>query len=82
VLKLGVAINDVYQTIQAFMGGLFINYFNDFGVLAGYVEPKLLTGRNLANLDSSTCATTEGKWCRLPRSRSLNRVPARIYDAL
>ena len=31
VLKQGVAINDVYQTIQAFMGGLFINYFNEFG---------------------------------------------------
>jgi HAE1 family hydrophobic/amphiphilic exporter-1 len=31
VLKQGVAINDVYQAIQAFMGGLFINYFNDFG---------------------------------------------------
>jgi HAE1 family hydrophobic/amphiphilic exporter-1 len=31
VLKQGVAINDVYQTIQTFMGGLFINYFNDFG---------------------------------------------------
>src|SRR5579871_2819598 len=25
-LKQGVAINDVYRTIQAFMGGLFINY--------------------------------------------------------
>ncbi|HTV56832.1 MAG TPA: multidrug efflux RND transporter permease subunit [Terriglobia bacterium] len=31
VLKQGVAISDVYQTIQAFMGGLFVNYFNDFG---------------------------------------------------
>src|SRR6201998_902435 len=31
VLKQGVALNDVYRTIQAFMGGLFINYFNDFG---------------------------------------------------
>jgi hydrophobic/amphiphilic exporter-1 (mainly G- bacteria), HAE1 family len=31
VIKQGVAINDVYQTIQAFMGGLFINYFNRFG---------------------------------------------------
>ncbi|MFZ0336964.1 MAG: efflux RND transporter permease subunit, partial [Terracidiphilus sp.] len=31
VLKQGVAIADVYQTIQAYMGGLFINYFNDFG---------------------------------------------------
>jgi hydrophobic/amphiphilic exporter-1 (mainly G- bacteria), HAE1 family len=31
VLKQGVAINDVYGTIQAFMGGLFVNYFNRFG---------------------------------------------------
>src|SRR5229473_1999860 len=30
-LKQGVAIKDVYQTIQAFMGGSFINYFNRFG---------------------------------------------------
>jgi len=26
-----VAVSDVYKTIQAFMGGQFINYFNDFG---------------------------------------------------
>jgi HAE1 family hydrophobic/amphiphilic exporter-1 len=31
VIKQQVAINDVYRTIQAFMGGLFINYFNRFG---------------------------------------------------
>jgi HAE1 family hydrophobic/amphiphilic exporter-1 len=31
VIKQGVAINDVYKTIQAFMGGYFINYFNRFG---------------------------------------------------
>jgi len=30
-LKQGVAISDVYQTIQAFMGGTFVNYFNRFG---------------------------------------------------
>src|ERR1700742_156194 len=31
VLKQQVAVNDVYKTLQAFMGGLFINYFNRFG---------------------------------------------------
>jgi HAE1 family hydrophobic/amphiphilic exporter-1 len=31
VIKQGVPIRDVYRTIQAFMGGLFINYFNRFG---------------------------------------------------
>jgi len=30
-LKQGVALNDVYRTIQAYMGGLFVNYFNRFG---------------------------------------------------
>jgi HAE1 family hydrophobic/amphiphilic exporter-1 len=30
-LKQGVALNDVYRTIQTFMGGFFVNYFNRFG---------------------------------------------------
>lgn len=31
VLKQGVALNDVYRTVQTFMGGYFVNYFNRFG---------------------------------------------------
>jgi hydrophobic/amphiphilic exporter-1 (mainly G- bacteria), HAE1 family len=31
VLTQGVALSDVYKTLQAFMGGAFINYFNRFG---------------------------------------------------
>src|SRR6266446_247323 len=31
VIKQGVNISDVYKTLQAFMGGYFINYFNRFG---------------------------------------------------
>ena len=31
VLKQGVALTEVYRTMQAFMGGYFINYFNRFG---------------------------------------------------
>jgi HAE1 family hydrophobic/amphiphilic exporter-1 len=31
VLKQGVALSSVYQTLQAFMGGIFVNYFNRFG---------------------------------------------------
>ena len=30
-LKHGVEIENVYQTLQAFMGGSFVNYFNRFG---------------------------------------------------
>jgi HAE1 family hydrophobic/amphiphilic exporter-1 len=31
VLKQGVAVADVYQTLQAFLGGVFVNQFNRFG---------------------------------------------------
>jgi HAE1 family hydrophobic/amphiphilic exporter-1 len=31
VLKEGVPIADVYRTLQTFMGGYFVNYFNRFG---------------------------------------------------
>ena len=31
VLKQGVPLNDVYKTLQTFMGGYFVNYFNRFG---------------------------------------------------
>ncbi len=30
-LKQGVALSDIYQTLQVFMGGPFVNYFNRFG---------------------------------------------------
>jgi HAE1 family hydrophobic/amphiphilic exporter-1 len=30
-LKQGVVLNDVYNTLQTFLGGSFINYFNRFG---------------------------------------------------
>ncbi len=31
VLKQGVAVGDVYQTLQAFLGGIYVNQFNRFG---------------------------------------------------
>jgi hydrophobic/amphiphilic exporter-1 (mainly G- bacteria), HAE1 family len=48
VLKQGVSVNDVYSAIQAFMGGLFINYFNDFGrTWQVYVEAEAPYRSNL-----------------------------------
>jgi HAE1 family hydrophobic/amphiphilic exporter-1 len=31
VIKQGVAVADVYQTLQAFLGGIYVNQFNRFG---------------------------------------------------
>ncbi|WP_263365263.1 efflux RND transporter permease subunit [Edaphobacter bradus] len=51
VIKQGVAINDVYRTIQAFMGGLFINYFNRFGrQWQVYIEAEGEYRTNVENL--------------------------------
>jgi multidrug efflux pump len=41
VLNQGVDLGSVYQTLQAFMGGLFVNYFNRFGrVWQVYVQAE------------------------------------------
>src|SRR6266850_248365 len=41
VLKQGVELGSVYQTLQAFMGGLFVNFFNRFGrVWQVYVQAE------------------------------------------
>ncbi len=51
VLKQGIPLNDVYRTIQAFMGGLFVNYFNRFGrQWQVYVEAEGNYRTNLANM--------------------------------
>jgi len=41
VLKQGVNLSDVYQTLQSFMGGVMVNYFNRFGrVWQVYVQSE------------------------------------------
>src|SRR5215467_5677483 len=49
VLKQGVNLTDVYRTIQAFMGGYFINYFNRFArQWQVYIEAE---GQDRANIE-------------------------------
>jgi HAE1 family hydrophobic/amphiphilic exporter-1 len=41
VLKQGINLSSVYQTLQAFLGGAFVNYFNQFGrVWQVYVQAE------------------------------------------
>jgi len=62
VLKQGVAINDVYQTIQAFMGGLFVNYFNEFGRTWQVMSrPKRLTRSNTQDLGQFYVRNSQGQ---------------------
>ena len=61
VLKQGVAISDVYQAIQAFMGGLFVNYFNEFGrTWQVYVEAEAPYRSDLVELGAVLRAQQQG----------------------
>ena len=63
-LKQGVPLNDVYRTIQAYMGGLFVNYFNRFGrQWQVYVEAEGEYRKNLDNVGQfyvRNCAGRDG----------------------
>src|SRR5258708_17352511 len=62
VLKQGVAISDVYQTIQAYMGGLFVNYFNDFGrTWQVYIEAEAPYRANTGNLGQFYVRNNQGQ---------------------
>ena len=66
VLKQGVAVSDVYKTIQAFMGGQFINYFNDFGrTWQVYVEAEAPYRSNLQNVGQFYVRNSRGEMAPL-----------------
>src|SRR5438445_13814755 len=60
-LKQGVALTDVYNTIQAYMGGLFVNYYNDFGrTWQVYVEAEAPYRSNTQNLGQFYVRNNQG----------------------
>jgi hydrophobic/amphiphilic exporter-1 (mainly G- bacteria), HAE1 family len=62
VLKQGVAISEVYRTIQAFMGGLFVNYFNQFGrTWQVYVEAEAPYRSTMGNLAEFYLRNSQGQ---------------------
>jgi len=62
VLKQGVPLSDVYRTIQAFMGGQFINYFNRFGrQWQVYIEAEGDYRKNLDSLGQFYVRTSHGE---------------------
>jgi hydrophobic/amphiphilic exporter-1 (mainly G- bacteria), HAE1 family len=66
VIKQGVAVSDVYKTIQAFMGGLFINYFNDFGrTWQVYIEAEAPYRSNLENVGQFYVRNSSGQMAPL-----------------
>jgi hydrophobic/amphiphilic exporter-1 (mainly G- bacteria), HAE1 family len=76
VLKQGVNLNDVYRTIQAFMGGYFVNYFNRFGrQWQVYVEAENEDRSNVNNVGKFYVLNNKGE--SVPLS-TLTTVSSRI----
>jgi HAE1 family hydrophobic/amphiphilic exporter-1 len=62
VLKQGVALTDVYSTIQAYMGGLFVNYYNEFGrTWQVYVESEAPFRASTGNLGRFYVRNSQGE---------------------
>ena len=62
VLKQGVNLSDVYSTLQAFMGGQFVNYFNQFGrAWQVYVEAEAPYRSNLDNVSQFYVRNNHGE---------------------
>src|SRR5579859_3069162 len=62
VLKQGVSLSDVYNTIQANMGGLFVNYYNQFGrTWQVYIESEAPYRSNTENLGQFYVRNNQGE---------------------
>jgi len=62
VLKQGVNLKDVYGTLQAFMGGQFVNYFNQFGrTWQVYVEAEAPYRSSLDNVGQFYVRNSRGE---------------------
>ena len=72
VLKQGVAISDVYQAIQAFMGGLFINYYNNFGrTWQVFVEAEAPYRSDLTNVGQFYVRNNRGEMAAAHRAHEI-----------
>ena len=61
-LKQGVALSDVYRTVQAYMGGFFINYFNRFGrQWQVYIEAEDQYRASLDHIDQFYVRNSKGQ---------------------
>ena len=73
VLKQGVNLTDVYRTIQAFMGGYFINYFNRFGrQWQVYIEAEAQDRADVNNVGRFYVLNNKGESVPLSTLTTLN----------
>jgi HAE1 family hydrophobic/amphiphilic exporter-1 len=61
VIKQSVSVSDVYKTIQVFMGGYFVNYFNRFGrEWQVYIESEVENRKKAENVGQFYVRNSKG----------------------
>ncbi len=75
VLKQGVNINDVYKTLQSFLGSGFINYFNRFGrQWQVYIQAEGDYRTNIENIGQFYVRNAKGETVPLSALTSIRRI--------
>ena len=75
VLKQGVNINDVYKTLQSFLGSGFINYFNRFGrQWQVYIQAEGDYRTHIENIGQFYVRNTKGESVPLSALTSIRRI--------
>ena len=84
VLKQGVELADVYRTLQCYMGGIFVNYFNRFGrQWQVYVEAEGEYRNSADKLGSYYVRNRDGAMVPLSALTTVETPPwARVHDAV
>ncbi|MFV0415467.1 MAG: efflux RND transporter permease subunit, partial [Chthoniobacterales bacterium] len=74
-LKQGVQLSDIYQTMQAFMGGSFVNFFNRFGQQwQTYVSAQSDFRSGMNNIGEFFVRNSDGKSIPLSSMIQIKRI--------
>ena len=75
VLKEGIAIGDVYQTMQTFLGGLYVNQFNRFGrQWRVFLQAEGTERANADNIEQFYVRNNDGNMVPLSSVQRVQRV--------
>ena len=80
VLKHGVALGDVYQTLQTFLGGLYVNQFNRFGrQWRVFLQAEAQDRTSPESISAFYVRNSTGRWCRCRRCSTPSQRSVREY---
>jgi multidrug efflux pump len=76
--QLGVAVTDVFDTLQIYLGSLYVNDFNKFGrTYSVRVQADAPFRARADDVGQLKCVRAPARWCRSPPCSGCSRAPGR-----